>query len=369
MQSTGAGKAGGSQPCAEICSAVVIAHLDLDAFYAAVELHRRPELRGKPLVVGGDPHGRGVVATASYEARKHGIRSAMSSAEALRRCPDVVFVRPDHREYRDWSRRVWGLVGELAPVVEQIGIDEGYLVLPDGDPPEEAARIQQAIRTQVRLSSSLGVASCKVVAKIASDMRKPGGIMYVPSGEEAAFLAPLDVRKLPGVGPKSERRLRDAGIQTIGALASLDDGRLRELMPGKVGEELRDRARGIDPRIVSGEPSEAVSMSVEETFERDLHDRGELHDRLRPMAVELAKALLRKEMVARTVTTKLRYPDFSIVTRSQSAAVGFDDAERIATLACALLDRALDDRPDALRLIGVGVSGFERHVQLTLLDG
>ena len=266
----------------------MIAHLDLDAFYAAVELHRRPELRGKPLVVGGDPHGRGVVATASYEARKHGIRSAMSSAEALRRCPDVVFVRPDHREYRDWSRRVWGLVGELAPVVEQIGIDEGYLVLPDGDPPEEAARIQQAIRAQVRLSSSLGVASCKVVAKIASDMRKPGGIMYVPSGEEAAFLAPLDVRKLPGVGPKSERRLRDAGIQTIGALASLDDGRLRELMPGKVGEELRDRARGIDPRIVSGEPSEAVSMSVEETFERDLHDRGELHDRLRPMAIELA---------------------------------------------------------------------------------
>ena len=369
MQSTGAGKAGGSQPCAEICSAVVIAHLDLDAFYAAVELHRRPELRGKPLVVGGDPHGRGVVATASYEARKHGIRSAMSSAEALRRCPDVVFVRPDHREYRDWSRRVWGLVGELAPVVEQIGIDEGYLVLPDGDPPEEAARIQQAIRSHVRLSSSLGVASCKVVAKIASDMRKPGGIMYVPAGEEAAFLAPLDVRKLPGVGPKGERRLRDAGVQTIGGLASLDDARLRELMHGKVGEELRDRARGIDPRIVSGEPSEAVSMSVEETFERDLHDRGELHDRLRPMAVELAESLRRKEMVARTVTTKLRYPDFSIVTRSQSAAVGFDDAERIATLACTLLDRALDDRPDALRLIGVGVSGFQRHVQLTLLDG
>src|SRR6185312_9168559 len=204
----------------------MMAHLDLDAFFAAVELHRRPELRGTPLVVGGDPRGRGVVATASYDARKYGIRSAMSCAEALRRCPHVVFVRPDHLEYRAWSERVWRLVRDLAPVVEKIGIDEGYLVLPDGDPPQEAARIQQAIRSQVRLSSSLGVASCKVVAKIASDMRKPGGIMYVPAGEEAAFLAPLDVRKLPGVGPKGERRLRDAGVQTIGGLASLDDARL-----------------------------------------------------------------------------------------------------------------------------------------------
>src|SRR6478609_1647229 len=161
MESTGGGKPGGSQPCAEISSVTVIAHLDLDAFFAAVELHRRPELRGKPVVVGGDPDGRGVVATASYEARRYGIRSAMSSAEARRRCPDVIFVRPDHRTYKDWSREVWSLVAALAPVVEQVGIDEGYLVLPDGDPGEQAARIQQAIRTRVRLSSSLGVASCK----------------------------------------------------------------------------------------------------------------------------------------------------------------------------------------------------------------
>ena len=170
---------------------LMIAHLDLDAFFAAVELHRHPELRRKPLVVGGDPRGRGVVATASYEARRYGIRSAMSCSEALRRCPQAVFVRPDHTTYRDWSRRVWSVVRENAPVVEQIGIDEGYIVLADGDPPEQAAVVQQAIRDQVRLSSSLGVGSCKVVCKIASDMRKPGGIMYVPAGEEAAFLAPL----------------------------------------------------------------------------------------------------------------------------------------------------------------------------------
>ncbi len=150
-------------------------------------------------------------------------------------------------------------------------------------------------------------------------------------------------------------------------LAALTDERLAELLPGRGGAELRDRARGIDPREVSGEPSAAVSMSVETTFDTDVRDRGELHETLRSMAAELAGALARKELVARTVTTKLRYPDFSIVTRSQSSAVGIDDAERIAGLACILLDRALDDRPDALRLVGVGVSGFQRHRQLSLL--
>jgi DNA polymerase IV len=346
----------------------VLAHLDLDAFFAAVELHRRPELRGKPLVVGGDPRGRGVVATASYEARKYGIRSAMSSAEALRRCPQVVFVRPDHSEYRTWSDRVWGLVSEMAPVVEKIGIDEGYLLLPAGEPPDKAARIQQAIRSQVRLSCSLGVAGCKVVAKIASDMRKPGGIIYVPHGEEAAFLAPLPIRRLPGVGPKGEMRLAAAGITTIGGLAELSDERLHSLLAGRVGEELRDRARGIDPRQVTGEPGEAVSMSSEETFERDVVDRDELHERLRAMADDLGAGLVRKEMTARTVTAKLRYPDFSIVTRSQTGPVGIDDGRVIGEIACALLDRALETRPDALRLVGVGVSGFERHRQLSLLE-
>ena len=236
----------------------VIAHLDLDAFFAAVELHRHPELRGKPVVVGGDPDGRGVVATASYEARRYGIRSAMSSAEARRRCPDVLFLRPDHRTYKDWSRQVWSLVAALAPVVEQVGIDEGYLVLPDGDPGEQAALIQLAVRERLRLSCSLGVATCKVVAKIGSDARKPGGITLVPPGGEAAFLAPLPVRALPGVGPKAQARLAESGIATIGALAELSDIRLTSLLPGRVGLELRRRAQGIDPRPVLAEPAEAV---------------------------------------------------------------------------------------------------------------
>jgi DNA polymerase IV len=344
----------------------VIAHLDLDAFFAAVELHRRPELRGRPVVVGGDPEGRGVVATASYEARRYGIRSAMSSAEARRRCPQVVFVRPDHRTYRGWSERVWSLVASLAPVVEQVGIDEGYLVLADGDPGEQAALIQLAVRERLRLSCSLGVATCKVVAKIGSDARKPGGITVVPAGGEAAFLAPLPVRALPGVGPKAQRRLADAGIATIGGLAELDDARLRALLPGRVGEELRRRARGIDPRPVTAEPAEAVSISSEETFPRDLGDRDELHARLRAMAGSLAESLRRRGMTARTVTAKLRYPDFSIVTRSHSLEVGIDDAEAIGDLACELLDRALRQRPGPIRLAGVGVAGFDPHKQLAL---
>jgi DNA polymerase-4 len=347
--------------------AEVLAHLDLDAFYAAVELHRHPELRGQPLVVGGDPQGRGVVATASYEARRYGIRSAMSSAEAVRRCPQVVIVRPDHTEYRRWSVRVWDLVRDLAPVVEQIGIDEGYLVLPEGEPRAEAERIQLAIRREVRLSSSLGVASCKVVAKIASDMRKPGGITHVAAGDEAAFLAPLEIRRLPGVGPKSEARLAAAGIATIGQLAELQDDALARLIPGRVGDELRDRARGIDRREVTGQPGDAVSMSTEETFEHDIADRAELHRRVRSMADEVAASLLGKGLAARTVTAKVRYPDFSIATRSQSAAVGTDDAALIGELACDLLDRALASRPGPLRLVGVGVSGLERHRQLSLL--
>ncbi|MGZ4482004.1 MAG: Y-family DNA polymerase, partial [Gaiellales bacterium] len=290
-----------------------------------------------------------------------------SCAEALRRCPNAVFVPPDHRTYREWSRRVWGVVGELAQVVEQIGIDEGYLELAPGDPGLRAGEIQAAIRSRVRLSCSLGVASCKVVAKIASDMKKPGGITVVPPAGEAEFLAPLAVRRLPGVGPKAELRLADAGVATIGELAALDDDALGRVLGGRVGEELRRRAQGIDPRPVLAEPAEAVSISSEETFDVDLTDREALHDRLRKMAGGLAEALVRREATARTVTAKLRYPDFSIVTRSHSLTAGTADPDLIGELACRLLDRALEQRPGALRLVGVGVSGFERHEQLTLL--
>src|SRR5919199_3007543 len=218
----------------------IVAHLDLDAFFAAVEELEHPELRSKPLVVGGDPRGRGVVATANYEARKYGIGSAMSCAEALRRCPHAVFVSPSKGLYSEYSRAVWTAVREVVPVVERTGLDEGYLDLTElvGDFRESrrlAEAVQVAIRGATNLSSSLGVATCKVVAKVASDRRKPGGIMVVRPGREAAFLAPFDVRRLPGVGPRAEERMRAAGVTTIGALAVLDDDALSALLPGKIG--------------------------------------------------------------------------------------------------------------------------------------
>jgi len=351
---------------------VILAHLDLDAFYAAVEEIEQPELKRVPLVVGGDPRGRGVVATANYVARGFGIRSAMSCAEALRRCPQAVFVRPRGQLYREYSRSVWQTIRGVTPTVEQVGIDEGYLDIGEvsGDDWLEARKVAEAVQASVRaatsLSCSLGVAASKVVAKVASDRRKPGGLTVVRAGSEAAFLAPLDVRLLPGVGPKAEARLATAGVATIGELAALSDEQLRALVPGKWGRLMRDRAQGIDPRVLEG-PAEAVSISQEETFERDVADREALHAELRAMAARVSELLRRDGRCARTVTTKLRYPDFSIRSRSQTLSAGIDDAATIGELACALLDRALQQRPGALRLVGVGVSGLEPFQQLSLV--
>src|SRR5712691_13520751 len=351
--------------------AMIIGHLDLDAFFAAVEELEDPSLKTKPLVVGGDPHGRGVVATANYVARKFGIHSAMSCAEALRRCPQTVFVRPRHSLYREYSQHVWETVRGVVPTVERTGLDEGYLDI--GEVAEsflEARKIGEAVQTAVRAATSLtcalGVSTSKVVAKIASDHRKPGGLTVVPEGQEASFLAPFDVRRLPGVGPKAEERLLAAGVATIGSLAALGDIELRNVLPGSVGRVLHDRARGIDPRGLEGQ-AQRISISVENTFERDLTDRAQLHAELRRMADRISEMLRGSGRTARTVSTKLRYTDFSIRTRSTSLRVGIDEPGKIGELACALLDRALADRPGALRLVGVGVSGLASHQQLAFV--
>ena len=350
---------------------MIVAHLDLDAFFAAVEELENPELRTRPLVVGGDPRGRGVVATANYEARTFGIHSAMSCAEAARRCPDAVFIRPRHAVYREYSQHVWETVRGVVPTVERTGLDEGYLDV--GEVAEEfltARKVAEAVQTAVRAATSLtcalGVSTSKVVAKIASDHRKPGGLTVVPSGSEARFLAPFEVRRLPGVGPKAEQRLVSAGVQTIGALAAVADDELRRLLPGSVGRVLRDRARGIDPRGLELQ-TERISISVENTFERDLTDRAQLHAELKRMAEQVAGHLQKTGRTARTVSTKVRYTDFSIRSRSTSLRIGIDDGGQIGELACGLLDRALTDRPGALRLVGVGVSGLASHRQLALV--
>jgi len=348
----------------------ILAHLDLDAFFAAVEELENPKLREEPLVVGGDPHGRGVVSTANYVARTFGIHSAMSSAEALRRCPRAVFVRPRHALYQQYSKAVWEIVGEIVPRIERTGLDEGYLDLsPVAKEFTQARSVAAAVQTSVRattsLTCSLGVSTSKVVCKIASDRRKPAGVTVVPPGREAAFLAPLAVRLLPGVGPRAEQRLQGAGVETIGALAPLPDRELKALLPGSLGPLLRDRARGVDPRDLELD-AEQVSISAEDTFASDLSDRDSLHTEVRRLAEVVADRLRRSSLSGRTVTAKLRYADFSIRTRSTTLAAAVDEAETIADVACGLLDRGLRDRPGALRLVGVGVSSLSPYRQLTL---
>jgi DNA polymerase-4 len=280
-----------------------------------------------------------------------------------------VFVRPRHTLYRQYSQAVWAAVSEVVPRVERTGLDEGYLDLGSViDSFAHARRLAEAVQVAVRgstlLTCSLGVSTSKVVCKVASDRRKPGGITVVPPGREARFLAPFPTRVLPGVGPRAEERLAAAGVVTIGGLADLSDSELRAVLPGQVGRLLRDRARGVDPRDLELD-AERISISTEETFERDLSDRPALHAELRRMAESVAAHLRRDGLSARTVTTKLRYADFSIRSRSTTLPTPIDEPERIGELACALLDRGLRDRPGALRLVGVGVSGLTAVRQLT----
>ncbi len=348
----------------------ILAHLDLDAFFAAVEELEDPSLRERPLIVGGDPQGRGVVSTANYVARRFGIHSAMSSAEARRRCPQAIFLRPRHALYRQYSRAVWDTVAEVVPRIERTGIDEGYLDL--GTVAENFSRaravasaIQTSVRATTSLTCSLGVSTSKVVCKIASDRRKPGGITVVPPGREARFLAPLPIRLLPGVGPRAEERLARASIDTIGGLAGLADDELKAVLPGSVGVLLRDRARGIDPRDLELE-LEQVSVSAEDTFAKDVSERAVLHAEVRRLAELVAERLKSSSLSGRTVTAKLRYGDFSIRTRSTTLSAAVDDAGLIGEIACGLLDRGLRDRPGALRLVGVGVSSLSPYRQLSL---
>ncbi|MFN8110874.1 MAG: DNA polymerase IV [Thermoleophilia bacterium] len=344
----------------------MIAHLDLDAFFAAVEMHRNPHLRNRPLVVGGDPDGRGVVATANYAARTHGVRSAMSCAEARRRCTDVVFIRPDIEEYRSWSERVWEVVGDQVDVVERLGLDEGYLLLTAQDPAAQARAVQLAVARRVRLSASLGVATTKVVAKIASDRDKPGGLTMVPPGTEAAFLAPLPLRALPGAGPRTVQRLDALGITTIGELAAMPAAQRAAALPGVVGMQLWERAHGIDPRPVLAQPAARLSISTEETFARDVTDVDALMDRCREMSGQVAGHLRARGRCARTVTIKLRDTRFRTVTRAHTLAAATDDAEVILLHAGRLVRQVLAAGPGPVRLLGVGVAGLTGTHQLSL---
>lgn len=345
--------------------------MDLDAFFAAVEVLEDPSLEGRPLVVGGDPGGRGVVSTASYAARRFGIHSAMPAAEARRRCPHAVFIRPDMQKYRRHSAAVWDIVREEVPALEQVGIDEGYLdlyrvVWTSGGARRFLTRLQETVRRETGLDASFGCGTGKTVAKIASDAEKPRGIVVVPAGQEAAFLAPRPLRALPGIGPVTEERLSRAGLLTVGDLAALDATSLAAVLPSSMGAELRDRARGIDHREVDPSASPAVSIGHERTFPADVSDPHELAAIAEGLAVLVAERLRRDGRGAGTVTVKLRYPDFTTQSRAAAAEFATDDEAEIIRLAQRALARALVDRPPPVRLLGVSVTRLVPGAQLRL---
>lgn len=347
-----------------------VLHMDMDAFFAAVEQLDHPEWRGKPVIVGGSAEGRGVVSTASYEARRYGVGSAMPSAQAARLCPDAIWAPPRFDRYRELSSAVMTILHSFTPTVQQVSIDEAYLdVTPSGHRTEDPVDVARAIRTRVDtlgLTCSLGVATSRTVAKIASDREKPHGITVVRPGEEAAFLSPLRVRTLPGVGGATASRLRAAGIRTLGDLAALDPVSAVNLL-GSHGPTLAERASGIDGRPV-GEERDVKSVSHEHTFATDIRERSDVEGTLRDLVCRVAARLRRKELAGRTLTVKVRYADFTTRTASETLSVPTDLDAELTPVALQLLRRVWS--PGAgLRLLGFGVSGFGAATeQLGLFD-
>ncbi len=350
----------------------VILHLDLDAFFTAVEQLHKPSLRGKPVVVGG-VGGRGVVATASYEARVFGVHSAMPTAEARRRCPNAAYLGPRFEAYRDCSVRVMDLAREVTPLLEQVSIDEAYLDLGPTHPDADLATVTdlaEGLRARVReatgLTVSIGAGTSKLVAKIHSDLAKPDGLIVVPAGEEAERLAPMTVRAIPGVGPATAARLAANGVTTVGRLAALGLDEAVALLGRAHGTQLHAFARGLDDREVVTERA-AKSVSAETTFDVDVTDRVRLGRHLRELADRVGTRLRQDGLSGRTVVLKVRRHDFSTLTRSTTLDQPTDDEATVVRHAERLLGGI--DVADGLRLIGVGVSGLSLYTQPDLLDG
>jgi DNA polymerase-4 len=336
----------------------VIAHLDFDAFFAAVEENQDPSLRGKPVIVGGGE--RGVVSTANYVARRYGVHSAMPLRTARRLCPHGVYLTGHHQLYHEYSRRLIAMLGEYSPLVEQMSLDEAYVDLTGTErlfgPPVRTARfIQQRVTDELSLSISVGLATNKLVAKVASDYHKPAGFTVVPPGKEAEFLAPLPVERLPGVGPVLLERLRDRGVSTVGDLARVPPHLLR-LSFGEWGESLAHSARGEDLRLVT--PCEEVkSISREHTFEEDVSDVSLLESTLVSLTEDVCRRLRRKRLEARTVTVKIRYSDFVTHTCSHTLPRPLDVDEALFEEVLALFRHGRRRRYH-LRLVGVGLSNL-----------
>ena len=351
-----------------------IAHFDLDTFFVSVERARDPSLRGKPVLVGGRG-GRGVVASASYESRRYGCHSAQPMAQALRLCPEAIVVPPDFERYGACSRAFHAILRESAPIVEPGGIDEAYADLTGlGEGGMGARAAAERVRTRTREELDLPVSACiagsRTTAKVGSDRAKPDGLLEVPPGGDAEFLAPLPLRDLPLVGPRFGEQLAALEVRTIGDAATLDR-RWLERRFGKAGLLLADRARGIDPAPVSDGGRGAKSISREVTFEEDVSDLDELRRTLLAHAERVGADLRGQGRRARTVTLKLRWSDFTTLTRSRTVAQPVQLTDELAGLGVALLDELLArERMRPVRLIGLGASNLvEDAVQLGFDDG
>jgi DNA polymerase IV len=347
-----------------------IVHVDMDAFYAAVEQRDRPDLRGRPVIVGADPRGRGVVSAASYEARPFGVRSAMPIGRAARLCPQAVFLPVDMEKYQRVSREIMGILADASPLVEQISVDEAFVDLTGtaslfGEALVVVRRLKARIRAETGLTASAGLAANKFVAKVASDLQKPDGLVAVAAGEEASFLAPLPVERLWGVGRVMTRELHALGIHSIGQLQTLPGDVLVRRF-GKHGEHLADLAFGRDPRPVAPDVS-AKSIGAEETFARDSRDLHRLAAALRGQAERVAAELRRENLAASRVTLKVRFADFRTLTRSWTGDPTQDGLE-LYRRATVLLGRVALSQ--AVRLVGLSASHLARagHGQLPLLD-
>jgi nucleotidyltransferase/DNA polymerase involved in DNA repair len=348
-----------------------ILHVDMDAFYAAIEQRDRPELRGKPVIVGADPkggRGRGVVSTASYEARRFGVGSAMPISQAWRLCPRGVYVPVDMARYARVSGEVMAILRRFSDCVEPISIDEAFLDVTGsrralGSGEVIARRLKQSIRDETALTASVGVAPSKLVAKVASDIRKPDGLVVVAPGTEAAFLAPLPIRRLWGVGPKMEERLAKLGVRTIGDLAALEPTALERRF-GTHGHDLLLLARGVDERAVVAEAEDAKSVGQENTYEVDTADVKVLRRTLLELADKVARRLRAHELKGRTVTLKYRDETFRTLTRAETLPRPTDAGEVLFQVAWRLFKGVHGAR--RVRLLGISASGFGKGAQLDL---
>ena len=347
-------------------------HVDLDAFFVSVEVALNPELKGKPVVVGGKPNARGVISAASYEARAYGLHSAMPLKTASRLCPQATFVEGNFQRYREASKKFVAILADFSPFIEPMGLDEAYLDVTGfesihGTIRQMAVSIKRRVSEEQDLCASIGIAPCKVVAKVASDFSKPDGLVEIKPGEERDFLAPLPVGRLPGVGKQAQKRLKELGVTTLGQLASMPIKTLNSHF-GMAGTTMHNAANGIDNRKVEL-PGTAKSISRETTFREDTNNSEFLKSTLRYLGEKVGADLRRREKRAKCVTLKIRFSDFTTSTRSQTLQQPFNSNDIIFNTGARLLEKAIQTEKQSVRLLGIGVSGMvEPGGQMSMLD-